>query len=56
MELDSTIRGPLEENTNKAGKFFIRQHKGTNDVSVGFELSDNATSAVFESVDAFMRG
>jgi hypothetical protein len=44
-------QGDEEENTNKVGKFVNQLHKGTNDISVGFELSDNATSAVFESVD-----
>lgn len=44
-------QGDEENNTNKVGKFVNQLHVGTNDISVGFELNDNATSAVFESVD-----
>jgi hypothetical protein len=43
--------GDEEENTNKVGKFVNQLHAGTNDISIGFEMSDNATSTVFESVD-----
>lgn len=44
-------QGNEDDNTDKVGKFVNQLHVGTNDISVGFELSDNTTSVVFESVD-----
>ncbi|MCK4443519.1 MAG: hypothetical protein KAW09_03180, partial [Thermoplasmata archaeon] len=39
-----------EQNLNKVGKFVKQLYKGTNEISIGFELKDNSTSIAFESV------
>lgn len=36
-----------ETNTNKVGKFYNQLHKGTNDISIPFELHDTTVGAVF---------
>jgi hypothetical protein len=40
-----------EQNLNKVGKFVQQLYKGTNDISIGFELKDNRTSTAFEAVN-----
>ncbi|TET89521.1 MAG: hypothetical protein E3J35_09645 [Methanomassiliicoccales archaeon] len=40
-----------EQNLNKVGKFVKQLYKGTNEISIGFELKNNDTSVAFESVD-----
>ncbi|UCD92319.1 MAG: hypothetical protein JSV43_08920 [Methanobacteriota archaeon] len=42
--------GHEEKNLNKVGKFALQLYKGTNEISIGFELSDHTTSVAFESV------
>jgi hypothetical protein len=39
-----------EQNLNKVGKFVNQLYKGTNEISIGFELKDNSTAIAFESV------
>ncbi len=43
-------KGNEEMNLNKVGKFVKQLYKGTNEISIGFELSDHTTSVAFESV------
>lgn len=39
-----------ETNTNKVGKFYNQLHKGTNDISIPFELHDTTVGAVFGDI------
>lgn len=39
-----------ETNTNKVGKFYNQLHKGTNDISIPFELHDRTVGAVFGDI------
>ncbi len=43
-------KGNEEQNLNKVGKFAQQMYKGTNEISIGFEMKDNTTQAAFESV------
>lgn len=43
-------KGNEEMNLNKVGKFVKQLYKGTNEISIGFELKDHTTSVAFESV------
>jgi hypothetical protein len=42
--------GLTETNENKVGKFFNSLHKGTNDISIPFELRDTAVDVVFADI------
>ncbi|MCK5292525.1 MAG: hypothetical protein KAR39_10990 [Thermoplasmata archaeon] len=44
--------GLTETNTNKVGKFYNQLHKGTNDISIPFELHDTTVGAVFGDISA----
>lgn len=44
-------KGNEEQNLNKVGKFALQLYKGSNEISIGFELKDSTTSVAFESVD-----
>ena len=48
-------KGNEEQNLNKVGKFAQQLYKGTNEISIGFQLVDSTTSVVFESVDGLYR-
>ena len=43
-------KGNEEQNLNKVGKFAQQLRKGSNEISIGFELVDSTTSVAFESV------
>ncbi|MCK5290439.1 MAG: hypothetical protein KAR39_00275 [Thermoplasmata archaeon] len=44
-----------EQNLNKVGKFVKQLYKGTNEISIGFELKDHSTGVAFESVDGLYK-
>ena len=44
-----------EQNLNKVGKFVKQLYKGTNEISIGFELKDHSTSIAFESVNGLYK-
>ncbi len=44
--------GLFETNTNKVGKFYNKLHKGTNDISIPFELQDTSVDVVFNDISA----
>ncbi|TET91805.1 MAG: hypothetical protein E3J35_01080 [Methanomassiliicoccales archaeon] len=44
--------GLFETNTNKVGKFYNKLHKGTNDISIPFELQDTSVDVVFADIVA----
>jgi len=48
-------RGNEDQNLNKVGKFVRQLYKGTNEISIGFELRNHATSVAFESVDGLYK-
>ncbi|UCD92318.1 MAG: hypothetical protein JSV43_08915, partial [Methanobacteriota archaeon] len=48
-------KGNEEMNLNKVGKFVQQLYKGTNEISIGFELRDHTTSVAFESVTGLYR-
>lgn len=39
-----------ETNTNKVGKFYNKLHKGTNDISIPFDLQDTSVDVVFSAI------
>ena len=49
------IKGNEEQNLNKVGKFAQQLYKGSNEISIGFQLVDGTTSVAFESVDGLYR-
>jgi hypothetical protein len=48
-------KGNEDQNLMKVGKFVQQLNKGTNEISIGFELKDKTTSVAFESVDGAYR-
>ncbi len=48
-------KGNEEMNTNKVGKTVTELYKGTNEISIGFELKDHSTITAFESVDGLYK-
>ena len=43
-------KGNEEQNLNKVGKFALQLYRGSNEISIGFELKVSTTSVAFESV------
>jgi hypothetical protein len=41
-----------ETNTNKVGKFYSQLKRGTNDISIPFELRDTSVTVIFAGMDA----
>jgi hypothetical protein len=48
-------KGNEEQNLNKVGKFIKQLYKGTNEISIGFELQNPSTVTAFESVDGLYK-
>ncbi|UCD92808.1 MAG: hypothetical protein JSV43_02505, partial [Methanobacteriota archaeon] len=44
--------GMSDDNTNKVGKFYNKLHKGTNDISIPFEMRDSSVEAVFGAISS----
>lgn len=49
------VKGNEEQNLNKVGKFALQMYKGSNEISIGFELKDTNTAVAFESVDGLYK-
>ncbi len=47
--------GMSETNTNKVGKFYNQLHKGTNDISIPFQLNNTSVEAVFDAISVEIR-
>lgn len=48
-------KGNEEQNLNKVGKLYNQLHKGTNDISIPFELKNTAVETVFGDISADVR-